>query len=128
MFCFLAYQTVSLSDRIGVVTIQAWIEKYDCVTLTSCGQELKVRFSLCFSIIDVCLKQRCLGMKSGVWRRCHLAWSAKLFEARLFYLWISENFSWKLFTNQVGFSSRLFPFCFSLTFYFFPENYLSWHF
>lgn len=43
-----SYQTVSLSDRIGVVTIQAWIEKYDCVTLTSCGQELKepANFSL----------------------------------------------------------------------------------
>lgn len=46
MSCFLclfvAFQTVDLSDRMGGVTIQAWIEGYDCAKLSQCGQELEV--------------------------------------------------------------------------------------
>ncbi|KAK2568492.1 Nuclear pore membrane glycoprotein 210 [Acropora cervicornis] len=37
-----SFQTVDLSDRMGGVTIQAWIEGYDCAKLSRCGQELEV--------------------------------------------------------------------------------------
>ena len=39
---FTAYQTVSLSNRMGGVVIQASVEGYDCDILRLCGQELKV--------------------------------------------------------------------------------------
>ncbi|XP_029186949.2 LOW QUALITY PROTEIN: nuclear pore membrane glycoprotein 210-like [Acropora millepora] len=43
-----SFQTVDLSDRMGGVTIQAWIEGYDCAKLSQCGQELEepANFSL----------------------------------------------------------------------------------
>lgn len=41
-FICLAYQTVSLSDRMGGVVIQASVGGYECDTLRWCGQELKV--------------------------------------------------------------------------------------
>jgi len=37
-----AYQTVSLSDRMGGVIIKASIENYQCDILKRCGQELEV--------------------------------------------------------------------------------------
>ena len=43
LYCiFTAYQTVSLSNRMGGVVIQASVEGYDCDILRLCGQELKV--------------------------------------------------------------------------------------
>ena len=37
-----AYQTVSLSDRMGGVVIKASIDDYQCDILKRCGQELEV--------------------------------------------------------------------------------------
>ena len=43
-FCIIcsAYETVSLSDRMGGVVIEVSIEEYDCSIMRLCGQELKV--------------------------------------------------------------------------------------
>ena len=42
VFVWTAYQTVSLSDRMGGVVIQASIVEYQCDVFRCCGQELKV--------------------------------------------------------------------------------------
>jgi len=42
VFVWTAYQTVSLSDRMGGVIIQASIEQYQCDIFRWCGLELEV--------------------------------------------------------------------------------------
>ena len=43
VFAFTAYQSVSLSDKMGAVVIRASIEGYECDILRWCGLELEVR-------------------------------------------------------------------------------------